>query len=196
MISFADFAALPKGKKPTVNKIEKPQTSNFRPLDPKLIEYFANRGISKRTLERNRVAQEHTWMPGQPAGAAIAFPYLRNGEVVNVKYRTMDKCFRQVKGAEKILYGLDDVVGQDTIIIVEGPASHCYSSALTVLKSLLALQYACTCAMHELKRKSGASVWSVSDHMQHAVMKGIAEFALSHLQKLLNVSYAERIAYG
>ena len=45
---------------------------------------------------------------------------LHIGEVVNVKYRTLDKRFRQVKGADKILYGLDDVVGQDTIIIVEG----------------------------------------------------------------------------
>lgn len=45
---------------------------------------------------------------------------LFTGEVVNVKYRTLDKRFRQVKGADKILYGLDDVVGQDTIIIVEG----------------------------------------------------------------------------
>ena len=115
-------AALPKSKKVAVSKVEKPQTSNFRPLDPKHLEYFAKRGISKETLERNQVAQEHTWMPGQSgsAGPAIAFPYTRNGEVVNVKYRTMNKCFRQVKGAEKILYGLDDVVGQDTIIIVEG----------------------------------------------------------------------------
>ena len=40
--------------------------------------------------------------------------------MANVKYRTLDKKFRQVKGAEKILYGLDDAVGQDTIIIVEG----------------------------------------------------------------------------
>ena len=105
-----------------MSKVEKPKTSNFRPLDPQLLEYFGQRGISKETLERNQVAQEHTWMPGQAAnaGPAIAFPYMRHGEVVNVKYRTMDKCFRQVKGAEKILYGLDDVVGQDTIIIVEG----------------------------------------------------------------------------
>ena len=42
------------------------------------------------------------------------------GEVANVKYRTLDKKFRQVKGADKILYGLDDAIGQDTIIIVEG----------------------------------------------------------------------------
>jgi twinkle protein len=111
---------LPKSKKNAVNKVEKPQTGNFRPLTPEFLAYFASRGISERTLKRNQVAQESTWMPGQPTGDAIAFPYLRNGEVVNVKYRTMNKCFRQVKGAEKILYGLDDVVGQDTIIIVEG----------------------------------------------------------------------------
>lgn len=29
-------------------------------------------------------------------------------------------CILQVKGAEKVLYGLDDVEGQDTIIVVEG----------------------------------------------------------------------------
>ncbi|KAL0032240.1 hypothetical protein WJX79_000205 [Trebouxia sp. C0005] len=113
-------AVLPKSMKTAVSKVEKPQTGNFRPLTPEFLAYFASRGISEGTLRRNQVAQESTWMPGQPAGDAIAFPYLRNGEVVNVKYRTMNKCFRQVKGAEKILYGLDDVVGQDTIIIVEG----------------------------------------------------------------------------
>ena len=111
---------LPKSKKNVVDKVEKPNTGNLRPLTPELIQYFANRGISEKTLQRNQVMQENTWMPGQSGATAIAFPYLRNGEVVNVKYRTVDKSFRQVKGAEKILYGLDDVVGQETIIIVEG----------------------------------------------------------------------------
>lgn len=124
-------AALPKSKKAAVSKVEKPQTSNFQPLNPEMLQFFTKRGISKQTLERNQVAQENTWMPGQPAGASIAFPYMRNGEVVNVKYRTLSKCFRQVKGAEKILYGLDDVVGQDTIIIVEGKNPHHSSAQLS-----------------------------------------------------------------
>ena len=128
---------LPKSKK-TVNKVEKPQTGNFRPLTPEFLAYFASRGISEKTLKRNQVAQESTWMPGQPTGDAIAFPYLRNGEVVNVKYRTMNKCFRQVKGAEKILYGLDDVVGQDTIIIVEG------ESSLSTARKPLTIACACS----------------------------------------------------
>lgn len=39
---------------------------------------------------------------------AIAFPYTRNGQVVNIKYRLLEeKVFWQVKGAEKIVFGYD-----------------------------------------------------------------------------------------
>eukprot|EP00959_Pyramimonas_sp_CCMP1952_P365532 7655497-Pyramimonas_sp.AAC.1 len=50
----------------------------------------------------------------------MAFPYMRDGELVNIKYRGPNKTFWQVKGAEKLLYGLDDIKGADTVIIVEG----------------------------------------------------------------------------
>ena len=44
-------------------------------------------------------------MPGANNNtAALAFPYCRNGEVVNIKYRTLNKQFRQV-GAAVSLYG-------------------------------------------------------------------------------------------
>ena len=71
---------MPRSQKPPTSRAGKPDTSAFKPLDAQLTDYFASRGISQDTLERNRVAQEHTWMPGQPAGTAIAFPYLRNGK--------------------------------------------------------------------------------------------------------------------
>ena len=62
------------------------------------------RGISPATLERNGVQQEVTWMPGAANHtAALAFPYCRNGEVVNIKYRTLNKQFRQV-GTAATLY--------------------------------------------------------------------------------------------
>jgi len=51
---------------------------------------------------------------------AIAFPYRKNGRVLNVKYRTREKNFCQEKGAKKILYGLDDLKNTDTAIITEG----------------------------------------------------------------------------
>ncbi len=48
------------------------------------------------------------------------FPYFKDGEIVNIKYRTLDKEYRQEKDAEKVFYGLDDIHGEDAIYIVEG----------------------------------------------------------------------------
>jgi twinkle protein len=77
---------------------------------------------TQATLERNAVRQEsNVWSPAaNEKVTAAAFPYYRNGKLVNIKYRGPNKTFWQVKGAEKILYGLDDIVNQDWIIIVEG----------------------------------------------------------------------------
>ena len=83
--------------------------------------FFASRGISKETLDRNGVCGADAYFaPLGGMAPAVAFPYKRDGEVVNVKYRSEKKHFTQVRGAEKVLYGLDDVVGQADIIIVEG----------------------------------------------------------------------------
>ena len=54
------------------------------------------------------------------ARARAAFPYFRNRELVNVKYRSLDKEFSQVPRAEKVLFGLDDCIGASEIIVVEG----------------------------------------------------------------------------
>ena len=94
---------------------------NFEPLTPDVLAWFASRGIGEATLARNGVALETVWSPAhKEKRLSIAFPYTRNGEIVNVKYRTQDKHFTQVKGAEKSLYGLDDVAGRTDIIFVEG----------------------------------------------------------------------------
>ena len=66
----------------------KPNCSRLLPLSAELLEYFAARGISQRTLARNGVLQD--------AAGVIAFPYRRDGQVVNLKYRTLDKRFWQV----------------------------------------------------------------------------------------------------
>ena len=41
-------------------------------------------------------------------------------QIVNIKYRHLPKTFWQSSGAEKILYGYDDAIREDTVIIVEG----------------------------------------------------------------------------
>ena len=50
----------------------------------------------------------------------LAFPYVKQGELVNLKYRAIDqKAFRQVSGAEKVLYRQDHIQ-KELVIITEG----------------------------------------------------------------------------
>jgi len=52
---------------------------------------------------------------------ALIFPYFRNGELVNRKYRTIaGKHFRLEAGCELVLYGLDDIDSEKSLIWVEG----------------------------------------------------------------------------
>lgn len=84
-----------------------------------LAEWFAARGIPESVLDRNRVTRVEIYMP-QVEGhvPAAAFPYYRGDELVNVKYRDRDKNFRMEAGAERILYGLNDIT--KSCVIVEG----------------------------------------------------------------------------
>lgn len=65
------------------------------------------RKIPPTVLQRNRVCSQ---------GGAILFPFYKNGECVNVKYRGPDKKFWQSKAGEKVLYGFDDIDDAQTII--------------------------------------------------------------------------------
>lgn len=90
--------------------------------DAKMLEWFEKkRGIAAAVVKRNRISMARIWMPGADVEVpAIAFPYYRGGELINVKYRDKDKRFRQEKNAEKIFYGIDDIEDCKEIIIVEG----------------------------------------------------------------------------
>eukprot|EP00210_Caulerpa_lentillifera_P007947 g7586.t1 len=103
----------PKSKKEI--RVEKPRP-RFQPLDEECIAFFKQRGIPQSVLDRNKIQMEIKW-----GKKFIAFPYILNGELVNVKYRGVEsKEFIQVKGAMKVWYGLDDVQSSKEIIIVEG----------------------------------------------------------------------------
>lgn len=97
-----------------------------KPLPPKtdlpqeVIAFFESRGITEEVLRRNKIGAEKTFMPGLGKEVlAIAFPYFENGQVVNIKYRSLDKSFKQVANAKKVFYGLDDIEG-DEVLLVEG----------------------------------------------------------------------------
>lgn len=87
----------------------------------KMLKWFDKRGIPREVVSRNRISTGMVYMPQVEAEVqAIRFPFYRNGEVLNIKSRDKDKNFRMESGAERILYGMDDAVGHDTLIIVEG----------------------------------------------------------------------------
>ena len=81
--------------------------------------WFAGRGIPESVLRRNQIGNGSAYFPQVEAErSCVMFPYLRGSEVVNVKYRTPDKLFRMAGGAERILYGLNDVGA--SLVWVEG----------------------------------------------------------------------------
>ena len=113
-----------------------PRTRAARPAPPvkpkqrpgeltrEVLAWLAARGINEAVTRRNEIGSARVYIPALKAEVeCVAFVYRRNGEVVNIKFRALaEKAFSQVKGAEAILYGLDDIADGKTIIIVEGEA--------------------------------------------------------------------------
>ena len=104
---------------------EKPST-----VPEVLHEWFARRGITESIVGRYGIALQDVYLPQREEEVpCIVFPYMRNDEVVNLKYRSLEgKDFRQVRGAEKVFYGLDDLT-ESWAAIVEG---ECDKLALAV----------------------------------------------------------------
>ena len=93
----------------------------FEDLESKVVDWFKTRGISKQTLDEVGVGEGKEFMPqtGKPENT-IQFNYYLGGNLTNVKYRDGRKNFKLYKGAEKVFYNIDNTVGHDTCIIVEG----------------------------------------------------------------------------
>lgn len=82
-------------------------------------EWFRSRGIGREVVIRNKIQRRKVYMPQlEEEVTAIAFPYFRDCDLVNVKYRDAQKNFRMEAGAERILYGLNDIA--ETTVICEG----------------------------------------------------------------------------
>tara|TARA_R110002074_G_scaffold294532_2_gene466130 strand:- start:364 stop:2064 length:1701 start_codon:yes stop_codon:yes gene_type:complete len=86
-----------------------------------MIRWFLKRGISTETMMKNRIGEGKEYMPqiGREA-TTIQFNYYKDSRLINVKYRDGAKNFKLVKDAERIMYGLDDLIGKKSVIIVEG----------------------------------------------------------------------------
>ena len=101
------FGGVGDGSQKTEYKnYKKPQTPINQELPNGSIEWFAKRAISKTTIEQFGIFRTEQSF-GNGSEGVIAFPYHKDGELVNVKYRTKDKKFRQEKDAERTLFNID-----------------------------------------------------------------------------------------
>lgn len=101
-------------------KINLDKSVNGNEISEKHIQFFKDRKISLSTVKKLNIYSNNE---------TICFPYEHNGEIVNIKYRTMDKQFRQVKDAKRTLYNIDSLknywdnmpkVKLKSVIFVEG----------------------------------------------------------------------------
>lgn len=115
-------------REPTFKRQHAAKPPHARPVPPEnpekpesMFQWFEGRGISQETVDDAGCYLTTQWFPRTEKNErCIAFPYTRDGQLVNHKYRTQAKDFRQDKGAEPILYNVDAVAGTDTAIFVEG----------------------------------------------------------------------------
>lgn len=91
------------------------------PLPQKVLDWFSRRGISPQTLERNHVAYGQGYIPQvQDWVPCLQFPFVRDGQIRNIKFRDSNKNFAMVAGAEILAFGYDDGMAAERVVWVEG----------------------------------------------------------------------------
>jgi len=90
-------------------------------ISEQVIKWFDSRGISKETIYELGISEGKEFMPQTgKAENAIHFNYYIGDQLINVKYRDGHKNFKLFKGAEKVFYNINSIVGFEYCVIVEG----------------------------------------------------------------------------
>jgi len=99
----------------------RPELYVEKALKSKATQWFESRGISQQTLTELRVGEGVEYMPqtGKQENT-IQFNYIIGDQLLNVKYRDGRKNFKLYKGAEKIFYNINSIIGYKDCIITEG----------------------------------------------------------------------------
>ena len=92
-----------------------------KPPASKVVEWFKTRGISQQTLTDLKIGEGPEYMPqtGKTENV-IKFNYFMGDQLINVKYRDGRKNFKLYKGAEKVFYNINSIIGYEYCVIVEG----------------------------------------------------------------------------
>ncbi len=111
----------------------RPDEYVYKLLQSKVVDWFNTRGISQKTLTDLMVGEGSEFMPqtGNKENT-IHFNYMMGDQLINIKYRDGRKNFKLFKGAEKVFYNINSIVGYDSCIIVEGEIDvlSCYEAGI------------------------------------------------------------------
>jgi len=110
-------------RKSNSNNYKIPVWKNSTKLSDDVVKWFEKRKISQFVLRLMKIGEGLESMPHKGEWKkknTIQFPYFRNGQIVDVKYRSGDKNFKLFKEAERITYNLDNIQSQEIIYCVEG----------------------------------------------------------------------------
>ena len=99
----------------------RPDTPIIKKVSTKVEDWFSTRGITQKTLQDLKIGEGPEYMPqtGKTENV-IKFNYFIGDQLINVKYRDGRKNFKLYKGAEKVFYNINSIIGYDQCIIVEG----------------------------------------------------------------------------
>ena len=90
-------------------------------ITSKVFKWFESRGISQSTLDDLMVTEGAEYMPQTGKSEnTIKFNYIMGDELINVKYRDGRKNFKLYKGAEKVFYNINSIIGYKECVITEG----------------------------------------------------------------------------
>jgi len=99
----------------------RPENVTSGEVQSKVEQWFVDRGISKQTLQDLHVSEGPEFMPQTGKSEnTIQFNYFMGDQLINIKYRDGRKNFKLYKGAEKIFYNINSIIGYDSCVIVEG----------------------------------------------------------------------------
>jgi len=117
-----DWQTTYKRKGDSTKEFVRPVNENISPVkNTKVEDWFKLRGINKNTLQNLKISEGPEWMPqtGKEENT-IKFNYFIGNDLINIKYRDGRKNFKLFKGAEKVFYNINSIVGYNSCIIVEG----------------------------------------------------------------------------
>lgn len=114
-ISIRDIVEKKEYKKPNQ------EWQNFTSLPDAVVKYLKDRGISQETAIRAKITFEEYYQPKEQKKVSnIVFNYFEGDSLLNKKYRSARKSFTQTAQTKKIFYGLNDIIGEKDVFIVEG----------------------------------------------------------------------------